>query len=286
MQGFPIDPKRCLYITDLDGTLLRPDSSLCDEGIERLNRLIDDGLLFTVATARNYDSAYPILRNLRLNIPVILFNGVYLTEFHTGKNLLSTNYLARDLVDELLSLILSRGFDPFIYAYGDKHQVYYRAIANAGARNYLNSLNGDGRLRPSADYRIDDSESVSGMLLIDEPAVLEPLYRELAGKYPSDLNMYFAEDIAMPGYYWLQIFHYGANKGSMVRTLAERLGIPLSQVVVFGDYLNDLEMFKIAGRAVAVANALPEVKEAAHEVIGGNHAYAVIEYLESRALEK
>lgn len=257
---------------------------MCDEGIERLNRLIDRGALFTVATARNYDSAYPILRNLRLNIPVILFNGVYLTEFHTGKNLLSTNYLARDLVGELLSLILARGFDPFIYAYGDEHRVYYRGIANAGARNYLNSLNGDGRSRGPTDYRFDDSENVSGMLLIDEPSVLEPLYRELAGKYPSDLNMYFAEDIAMPGYYWLQIFHYGANKGNMVRTLAERLGIPLSQVVVFGDYLNDLDMFRIAGRAVAVANALPEVKEAAHEVIGGNHEYAVIEYLESREL--
>ena len=67
----------------------------------------------------------------------------------------------------------------------------------------------------------------------------------------------------------------------MVEKLAERLQIPLSETVVFGDYLNDLEMFKIAGQAIAVGNALPEVKQAAHQVIGSNDALGVINYLES-----
>ena len=67
----------------------------------------------------------------------------------------------------------------------------------------------------------------------------------------------------------------------MVKKLSRHLNIPLSETVVFGDYLNDLAMFKIAGKAIAVANALPEVKEAANEVIGSNENYAVIEYLES-----
>jgi hydroxymethylpyrimidine pyrophosphatase-like HAD family hydrolase len=40
-------------------------------------------------------------------------------------------------------------------------------------------------------------------------------------------------------------------------------------------------MFKVAGRSVAMSNALPEVKQAAHEVIGSNQNGAVIDYLES-----
>ena len=36
------------------------------------------------------------------------------------------------------------------------------------------------------------------------------------------------------------------------------------KTVVFGDYLNDLDMFKVSGHAIAVENALPEVKFAAH----------------------
>jgi hydroxymethylpyrimidine pyrophosphatase-like HAD family hydrolase len=45
-------------------------------------------------------------------------------------------------------------------------------------------------------------------------------------------------------------------------------------------------MFQVAGRAIAVENALPEVKESAHEVIGSNSHGAVLQYLEFIFLEK
>ena len=80
------NPKELIYVSDLDGTLLKPNSFLPQEAIERLNYLLEKGLRFTIATARNYDSVQPILKNLNLNIPVILFNGVYLTNFQTGEN--------------------------------------------------------------------------------------------------------------------------------------------------------------------------------------------------------
>ena len=35
----------------------------------------------------------------------------------------------------------------------------------------------------------------------------------------------------------------------------------MEDVYVFGDGLNDIEMFKCAGTAVAMGNALPEVKK-------------------------
>jgi len=60
----------------------------------------------------------------------------------------------------------------------------------------------------------------------------------------------------------------------------------LENVVVFGDYLNDLDMFCIAGHAVAMENALQEVKDFADEIIGNNSQGAVLQYLESIWLEK
>ena len=71
------------------------------------------------------------------------------------------------------------------------------------------------------------------------------------------------------------------NLAFVLRTLAGRLDTPLAQIVVFGDYLNDLEMFEIAGKSIAVANALPEVQAAAHQVIGSHAEGAVLDYLES-----
>ena len=110
--------KNVLYISDLDGTLLLPDSSFPDDYKKRLNRLIDMGLQFTFATARNYDSAYPILKNINLNIPVILFNGVYLADFSTGHILEHSDFIKNEIVQNMLQLALSCDIDPFIYTFG------------------------------------------------------------------------------------------------------------------------------------------------------------------------
>lgn len=281
-----IDPRECLYISDMDGTLLAPDSTFPDSAVKRLNRLIGKGLKFSIATARNYDSVYPLLQNVKFNIPVILFNGVYLTEFHSGKNMQLSNFLSQDIIEDMVGTIVPRGIDPFIYTYGEKHKIYHRNITNPGSRNYVNTLNGEARLHYVPEYQIHSSENISGLLMIDTHSTLEPIYQMFSKKYVSDLNMYFAEDIAMPGYYWLQVFHQQANKGKMVETLARHMNIPLSHVVVFGDYLNDLDMFKIAGRAIAMGNALPEVKAAAHQIIGSNESGAVVEYLESLGFDE
>lgn len=282
----PIDPRECLYISDMDGTLLSPDSTFSDDAVRRLNRLIGRGLKFSIATARNYDSVYPLLKNVKFNIPVILFNGVYLTEFHSGENMQLSNFLSQEIIGDIVEKVVPRGIDPFIYTYGKNHKIYHRNITNSGSKNYVNTLNGAARLHYVPEYLIHESENISGLLMIDTHPALEPIYQEFSKKYNSHLNMYFAEDIAMPGYYWLQIFHHQANKGRMVETLADHMNIPLSHVVVFGDYLNDLDMFKIAGRAIAMGNALPEVKAAAHQIIGGNETGAVLEYLESLGFDE
>ncbi|MGP0566624.1 MULTISPECIES: HAD family hydrolase [unclassified Nitrospina] len=275
------DPKNCLYVSDLDGTLLDPHSEFSAESTDRLNRLIDDGLMFTIATARSYESTHPILSEVNLEIPVILFNGVYLTDFHSGRNLELCDFIPHNVVHSMIQMVDHLSDDPFVYAYGSQNRLYYRNVTNHGSQEYLKSLEGDGRLHRVEHYEFLENEAIAGFLLIDTPEALQPVHDTLLRQFPRELNLYFAEDIAHPGYYWLQAFHKKANKGSMLDQLAEQLGIPMNRVVVFGDYLNDLEMFKIAGKSIAVANALPEVKQAAHEVIGSNAEGAVLNYLET-----
>jgi 5-amino-6-(5-phospho-D-ribitylamino)uracil phosphatase len=278
--------KKLLYISDLDGTLLRPDSSFPDDYKKRLNRLINMGLRFTIATARNYDSAHPILKGLNLNLPVILFNGVYMADFDTGRILEHSSSIDKKVVQSMLELALPLGIDPFIYTLGEKHQLYYLNATNPGSQAYVKSLENDGRLSQVNHFEFQEEEKVSGFLLIDTHDRLEPVYQSLNEKHFDHLNLYFAEDVSMKGYYWLQSFHQEASKGNMVEALAQKLGVPLERIVVFGDYLNDLDMFRIAGRAIAMENALPEVKESANEIIGSNAQGAVLQYLESIWLEK
>jgi len=273
--------KDFLFISDLDGTLLLPDGSFPEESKKRLNRLISDGMQFTIATARNYDSAHPILKGLDIKFPVVLFNGVYLVDFHNGEILEHTEFIDRTVINSMLDLAKFNKIEPFIYTFGKQHQVYYRETTNKGSTAYLNSLKKDDRVRQVSEFAFQKDESISGFLLIGTLKNLQPIYNGLKENHFDHLNLYFAEDVSMKGYYWLQSFHQQANKGNMVEKLVERLNFPLSKTLVFGDYLNDLDLFRVARYSVAMENALPEVKKCAHKIIGSNSQGAVLNFLES-----
>lgn len=283
-MSMTINAKDYLFISDLDGTLLEPGSIFPESSVKRLNSLIDRGLNFTIATARTYDSAHPLLKNVRLNHPAVLFNGVFLTDFHTGHNLIETDFINHNVVHETMDLLRPQDMDPFVYIYGEESRVMHGKAGNQGAQNYLDTLETDRRLCQVEHYEFLNGERIAGFLVIDRKDKLDPIHDHLSTTYPEDLNLYFAEDICHPGYYWLQAFHAQTNKGSMVKRLAERQGFPLERVVVFGDYLNDLEMFKIAGKALAVENGLAEVKQVADEIIPSNAEQGVLQYLESLEL--
>ena len=273
--------KDFLFISDLDGTLLLPDGSFPEESKKRLNRLISDGMQFTIATARNYDSAHPILKGLDIKFPVVLFNGVYLADFHSGEILEHTQFIDKTVIDSMLNLAKINKIEPFIYTFGNQHQVYYRNATNTGSTAYLNSLKKEDRGRQVSEFVFQEDENISGFLLIGTLENLNPIYHGLKENHFEHLNLYFAEDVSMKGYYWLQSFHQQANKGNMVERLVKRLNFPLSKTLVFGDYLNDLDMFRVARYSVAMENALPEVKESANKIIGHNSQGAVLDFLES-----
>ena len=50
-----------------------------------------------------------------------------------------------------------------------------------------------------------------------------------------------------------------ASKGRALKAVQERLGISAAQTAVFGDYLNDAELYDHAELSFAVANAHPAI---------------------------
>ena len=68
----------------------------------------------------------------------------------------------------------------------------------------------------------------------------------------------------------VEISAAGVTKAFALERLCRRLGIDAAEVVAVGDMPNDLAMLAWAGTGVAVANATPEVLEAADEVTAAN----------------
>src|SRR5690554_6856541 len=75
-----------LYISDLDGTLLNGQAELSPVSRNLLKEMIADGLCFTVASARSVYSISQMLKGLSLNLPVIEFNGAFISDLETGRH--------------------------------------------------------------------------------------------------------------------------------------------------------------------------------------------------------
>ncbi|MNY54045.1 putative phosphatase YwpJ [compost metagenome] len=92
-------------------------------------------------------------------------------------------------------------------------------------------------------------------------------------KYEQDLQ------VKVSGPIWLDISHKKANKGRAMEVLQEKFKVTAEQTMVFGDYLNDLEMLEKAHYSYAMANAHPDIKKIARFIAKSNDENGVVEIL-------
>ena len=87
--------------------------------------------------------------------------------------------------------------------------------------------------------------------------------------------------MVVSGEHWLDVMALGVNKGAGIRHIQEALGITRAQTMVFGDFLNDLEMMDEADYSFAMANAHPVLAERARYRAPGNTDNGVVRTIKS-----
>jgi hypothetical protein len=85
-----------------------------------------------------------------------------------------------------------------------------------------------------------------------------------------------AHQVVVSGEHWVDVMNRTANKGAALRGLQRELGVTPAQTMVFGDYLNDLEMLDAAEWSFAMANAHPEVVRRARYLAPSNNENGVL----------
>ena len=106
---------RTLYVTDLDGTLLRSDERTSDFTNQTINELVQKGMLFSYATARSGVTSAKVTHGLSAQIPLIVYNGAFIIDNTTGKILLSNFFGAE--VNVILSDLIAHDIYPIVYAF-------------------------------------------------------------------------------------------------------------------------------------------------------------------------
>lgn len=271
-----------LYISDLDGTLLGTDSRISPRSSEIISDLSREGAMITVATARTPATVVPLLAGTVTTPPAIVMTGTAMWSRPEGR-FFDAHFLPRLEVEEALAICHSHAVHPFVYVMADDGfslDVYHGApTLNKAEESFYLERCGLKLKRFHLGTPPPARAFTHGMLFYamgQDRAVADAAEAIRAG---SDCSVCSYPDIFNPGIYNLEIFPPGVTKASAVRRLKEHMGV--KRLVVFGDNLNDLPMLAEADVAVAVGNALPEVKQAATTVIEPNCTDSVARFIET-----
>ena len=104
-----------LYVSDLDGTLLRSNESTSEYTNHVINSLVDKGMIFSYATARSLITAKKVTKGIKAKIPLIVYNGTFIIDNIT-EEILIANYFD-DSVYSVLEDLFSQNVYPIVYAY-------------------------------------------------------------------------------------------------------------------------------------------------------------------------
>ncbi len=263
---------KTLYVSDLDGTLLRRDQTVSPFTAETINTLTARGMLFSYATARSLVTAKTVTKGLNTHFPLIIYNGAFVRDNVTEEILLANYFDAS--VYAVLDELFKANIYPIVYANvdGKEHFSFIYEKCTPGLKGFADTRVNDPRTREVYTTEELTRGDLFYITCIGDPQKLAPFYE----KYRETYHVVYSKDI-YSGEQWLEIMPKTASKANAARELKEKL--KCEKLVVFGDGKNDLDMFHAADEAYAVQNADKELKAAATAVIGGNNEDGVAKWL-------
>lgn len=264
----------------MDGTLLGSDSRVSERSARIISELSRRGADITVATARTPATVVPLLAETYTRPDAIVMTGAATWNRRTAA-FGTIHYMPEADVIAGLEMCRVMGVHPFVYAMredGAMLEVFHGAGAMNKAEEgfylerkhlYLKEFRIGAPLPATYLPRTVLFFAMGERMRVEAAAAALKANTECAVCCYPDI---FNHDVAN-----LEVFAPGVSKAAAVLELKKRLGA--ERLVVFGDNLNDLPMLAAADVAVAVDNALPEVKEHADVVIGPNYADSVANYI-------
>ncbi len=262
-----------LYVTDLDGTLLRSNEKISEYTNNVIKRLTESGMIFSYATARSLITAKKVTSGINAKIPLIVYNGAFVIDNLT-EDILIENYFD-DRVNCVLDDLFANKIYPIIYAYidGKEKFSFVPELCSDGMNQFLTSRKGDIRANTVGGTNDLKIGKIFYITCIDNPQKLEPLYR----KYKDSYHCVYQTDIYTKEQ-WLEIMPLNVSKAGAVKQLQSLL--KCEKLVVFGDGKNDIDMFELADESYAVQNAHEDLKRIATSIISSNDEDGVAKWLD------
>ena len=243
-----------MIVSDLDGTIFKWGDPLLELTIAAVGRLTRAGKLFTLASGRMPGSLTPFAHRLGANAPLICYGGALIYDPSTDSDIYQ-----RTIPIEVSSTVLHeakrRGLAVNVYRRDellieslDESSPAYRSWLRSGARAV-------GDLTEFLD-----PEPLHLAIICDESRTY-PLTEELRAGFAGQAHV----SSGHPN--MVEFNQIGVSKGSALAWMSARMNIDRSQILAIGNDLNDLEMLKWSGVALAVSDSPEELLSVADEVV-------------------
>lgn len=234
-----------LIATDMDGTLLDDDKNIHPTYWEVHKQLTSQGVLFMAASGRQYFNLLEQFDRIKDDIIFLAENGTYVK--YKGEEIL-VNQLP--LEDARHFIEKGRGVPDTDLILCGKNSAYVESRYEPflkDASNYYRRLE-----------IVDDLTQIEDTVL---KVTLWDYKNAEFNAYPHFKSYEKDFKVAVAGDVWLDITHKTASKGTAIEKIQEWFGISANDTLIFGDYLNDLDMMGVGYHSYAMKNAHPKILE-------------------------
>jgi Cof subfamily protein (haloacid dehalogenase superfamily) len=250
-----------LIAADMDGTLVDDAKQIHDEFWPLIDTLHARGITFCPASGRQYYNLLEQFKDVADELVFIAENGTYVVA--RGREI-SSDGLALDVAQQVVVAV--RGIPEAGAVLCGKQSAYVerrdQAFVDHAAMYYA-------RLQLVEDLLEVRDDEVLKVAVYDFVSAERNTAPRLA-------RFGATHQVVVSGAHWADVLSPTANKGQAVRQVQKALGVTRDQTMVFGDFLNDLEMMDAATYSFAMANAHPLLRERASWVAPTNNANGVV----------
>lgn len=267
--------KRCLICTDLDGTLLNKDCYIRSYSREVISKLSRQGHIVCLFTARPERASLDYYRQLRLNTPLVNYNGAVIFN-PTDPNFTPIHFFINTEViykifenEKIQKLFLNVIFETPEGTFFLKD--FRKKVTNEQVKQELAKFNiyTTKNIRFVSDDFSKLKNGAFSILVELRDMTKAKLVEEEIRKICSSVvvRSWTEEHVGTI----IEINSLFPNKGMALRYLSVYYDIPLERCYAFGDNDNDKEMLSMAGFGYAMKNGTKDAKDAAKFVTKRNN---------------
>ncbi|GEN57973.1 hydrolase [Halolactibacillus alkaliphilus] len=254
-----------MFVTDLDGTLLKNNRYITKEDKEALQLLNKKGVDITIATGRSDREVQAVFKELNITGHRISQNGTF-TFSKYNENVFSQVFEEGTSL-KLFDFLHAFDFPCLISNFDNIHYAKEIPMAQTLQSLFKTPLIYQQDLR----NRIEQDFSTSKFMLLGETSELLSLEKKIISLFDTDVSTFLSADMC------LDIVPKGADKRRALEALLNQTGIKKQATASIGDGFNDINMLAYTPHSYVMSSAEPKVKLHGKKTV--QHVYEAVDDL-------